>query len=109
MLFLTRVAQSRVALITAVSLLVSQNAGVVIAQNPATPATTAKPAVAAASPAAPRPIDGGWPRSYTTNSGAALVLYQPQVATWDQQKLMTAYAAASYTPVGAPKPALGTL
>ena len=127
MLFLTRVAQSRVALITAVSLLVSQNAGVVFAQNPATPATTAKPtaakpasasaatptqaakpAAAAASPAVPRPIDGGWPRSYTTSSGAALVLYQPQVATWDQQKLMTAYAAASYTPAGAPKPALGT-
>jgi hypothetical protein len=112
MLFLTRVAQSRVALITAVSLLVSQNAGVVFAQNPATPATTAKPAAAkpaaTASPASTRPIDGGWPRSYTTNSGAALVLYQPQVATWDQQKLMTAYAAASYTPAGAPKPALGT-
>ena len=33
----------------------------------------------------------------------------PQVASWDRQKLMTAYAAASYTPAGATKAALGTL
>jgi hypothetical protein len=115
MLFLTRVAQSRIALITAMSLLVSQNAGLVLAQSPATPTQAAKPA--AAKPAAAKTtaassaatVDGGWPRSYTTNSGAALVLYQPQIATWDKQKLMTAYAAASYTPPGASKPALGTL
>jgi hypothetical protein len=105
---LTRIVRARVALITAMSLLVSQNAGLASAQAPAAqPAATAKPpASAAASPAVP--IDGGWPRSYTTGSGAALVIYQPQVATWDKQKLLTAYAAASYTPAGATKPALGT-
>ncbi|MCX6550923.1 MAG: hypothetical protein NTY02_07945 [Acidobacteria bacterium] len=107
MQLLTRVAQGRIALITAVSLLVSQNAGLVFAQAPAKPAATAKPAAATAA-TTPGVIDGGWPRSYTTNSGAALVLYQPQIATWDKQKLMTAYAAASYTPAGAAKPALGT-
>jgi hypothetical protein len=112
MTFLTRVAQSRIAVITAVSLLVSQDAGLVLARTPATPAQAAKPAAAksaaAASSAAPRPVDGGWPRAYTTNSGAALVLYQPQVASWANQTLMTAYAAASYTPAGASKPELGT-
>jgi hypothetical protein len=112
MTFLTRVARSRIAVITAVSLLVSQDAGLVLARTPATPAQAAKPAAAksaaAASSAAPRPVDGGWPRAYTTNSGAALVLYQPQVASWANQTLMTAYAAASYTPAGASKPELGT-
>jgi hypothetical protein len=108
MTLLTRAVRGRIALLTALSLLVSQNAGLVLAQTPAAkPAATAKPAAApATNPAVP--IDGGWPRSYTTNSGAALVIYQPQVATWDKQKLMTAYAAASYTPPGAAKPALGT-
>ena len=38
-----------------------------------------------------------------------MVLYQPQIAGWTNQKVMTAYAAASYTPKGASKPALGTL
>ena len=37
------------------------------------------------------------------------MLYQPQVSEWKNQKVMTAYAAASYTPPGASKPALGTL
>ena len=80
----------------------SQNAGLVLAQTPAA-SRRAKPRHARGAPSRqPRvPIDGGWPRSYTTNSGAALVIYQPQIATWDKQKLMTAYAAASYTPPGA--------
>jgi hypothetical protein len=109
MLFVNRVGQSRIALVTALSLLVSQESGLVMAQTPASSTQAAKPA-AAKTPAASSAaiVDGGWPRSYTTNSGAALVLYQPQVATWDSQKVMTAYAAASYTPMGASKPALGT-
>ena len=53
--------------------------------------------------------DGGWPRSYTTASGAALVLYQPQISSWADQKHVVAYAAVSYTPKGATKPALGTV
>ena len=36
----------------------------------------------AASAAAPAPPDGGWPRAYTTASGAALVIYQPQISSW---------------------------
>jgi hypothetical protein len=106
MLFLSRVAQGRLALITAVSLVASQNAGLVFAQAPAQAAATTKSAAPASAQA---PVDGGWPRAYTTSSGAVLVLYQPQISSWDRQKLMTAYGAASYAPVGAAKPALGTL
>ncbi len=86
MKFLTRVVRGRLALITAVSFLASQNAGLVVAQT-AKPAATAK---SAAPTATQVPVDGGWPRAYTTGSGAAMVLYQPQVASWDRQKLMTA-------------------
>jgi hypothetical protein len=74
---------------------------------------TVKPTVS--SPAAqtklptPPAGDGGWPRGYVTASGARVVLYQPQVASWPDQKKMTLYAAVSYEPAGAPKPALGTI
>ncbi len=98
---------ARVAVLTAVSLAASPAAPLVQAQSAAKPAA---PQAAAAPPAsATQVVDGGWPRAYTTNSGAAMVLYQPQVAGWKNQKVMTAYAAASYTPKGATKPALGTL
>src|SRR5262249_43379594 len=45
----------------------------------------------------------------TTPSGAKLILYQPQVESWVDQKHMTLYAAASYLSPGANTPALGTL
>ncbi|HMC76275.1 MAG TPA: hypothetical protein VKH34_04055, partial [Vicinamibacterales bacterium] len=73
------------------------------AAKPAAKPATAKPA------AAPVPPDGGWPRNYVTASGAGLVLYQPQVASWTDQKHIVAYTAISYTPKGAAKPALGTV
>ena len=76
-----------------------------VAQAP----STAKPAAATAKPApAQTRGDGGWPRSYTTASGAALFIYQPQVASWDNQKQIVAFAAVSHTPKGG-KPALGTI
>jgi hypothetical protein len=52
--------------------------------------------------------DVGWPRHTTLPSGAADV-YQPQVASWDGQKHMVAWAAVAYTPTGAKEPALGTI
>ena len=84
------------------------------AASPAAPLVQAqsgaKPAAPKAAAAPPQQlVDGGWPRAYTTPSGAALIVYQPQVASWDDQKHMAAYAAVSYTPKGATKPALGTL
>ena len=74
----------------------------VTAQAPAK-AAAAKPATAAA------PVDGGWPRASTTPSGAELVVYQPQISSWPDQKNVVLYAAVSYTPKGAAKPALGTV
>jgi hypothetical protein len=78
------------------------------ANKPAAPAPgTTKPA-AAASPQAAAP-DGTWPRNYTTSSGAALTIYQPQVASWADQKVMQAYSAVSYIAKGAKEATLGTL
>src|SRR3954466_7850747 len=71
------------------------------------PATAAK-APATAAPTPPPP-DGGWPRAYSTASGAALVVYQPQISTWANQKHAVMYTAVSYTQKGAAKPALGTM
>jgi hypothetical protein len=49
----------------------------------------------------PVQADGGWPRSYTTPTGAKVVIYTPQVASWENQKLMVLYAAVAYTPTNA--------
>jgi hypothetical protein len=102
--------RARLTVLTIVSLLVSPIAPLVAAPAaPAgQPAGAAKPA-AAASAAAPAPPDGGWPRAYTTASGAALVLYQPQISSWTDQKHVVMYSAISYTPKGATQPALGTI
>src|SRR6267142_1184388 len=64
---------------------------------------------AAAAIKAPRPIDGGWPKSYVTPNGARVILYQPQIADWKDEKRLTLYAAVSYTSAGAAKPVLGTV
>jgi hypothetical protein len=77
-------------------------------QKPATakPAT-AKPAAAAAS----LPVDGGWPRIYDLPSGGSILLYQPQIASWEQQKKMVAFSAVSHRAkaAAADKPAVGTV
>ena len=62
-------------------------------------------------PVPARDVDGGWPREYTTASKARLVLYQPQIASWADQKHITADASransggaartSSYRPSGA--------
>ena len=89
--------KARVAVLTIISLLAPSAGPIVAAQAPAakppatqTPTakpTTAKPSTApGAATTAPAPPDGGWPRDYTTPSGAALVVYQPQVASWVDQK-----------------------
>ncbi len=51
----------------------------------AKPATTAAKPAAAASATAP-PVDGGWPRSYKTASGGDVVLYQPQISSWPNNR-----------------------
>jgi len=118
-MLITSLMKARVATVLIVVLFATPLAPLV-AQTPGTskPATTAKPpttakpspatAKPAAAPAAAAAPDGGWPRSYTTASGAALVIYQPQVSSWVNQKQIEAYAAVAYTAKGG-KPALGTL
>ena len=78
---------------------------------PTTPVATAgsAPVAAAARPATPAPpVDGGWPRAHATPSGGRILVYQPQVAEWTNQKHMVAYAAVSWQAKGAAKPSLGT-
>src|SRR5262245_33890905 len=53
--------------------------------------------------------DRGWPRGYSLTSEAQIVLYQPQIASWENQKQLIAYAAVSHVAKGEQKPALGTI
>jgi hypothetical protein len=112
------VARRVVALATALALTLSP-AMPLLAAPPSTPApvgppappsaarSTAPAAQPAAAPAAP--VDGGWPRAYATDNGGRIVVYQPQVASWPEQRHMAAFAAVSYQAKGATKPALGTI
>ena len=70
--------------------------------KPATPAATTAPATAA-------PVDGGWPRVYDVGNGATILVYQPQVATWANQKDLVAFSAVSHRDKTATKPAMGTI
>jgi hypothetical protein len=83
------------------------------APTPPPAAAASKPAAAAATPAKPAAamptVDGGWPRSYATASGAEIVIYQPQIASWKDQKQLVGYSAVSYRLKGAEKPALGSI
>jgi hypothetical protein len=65
----------------------------------------AKPAAAKPAPAAP---DGAWPRTYLNNAGT-VVMYQPQISSWDGQKVLELYAAVSFKPAGKDKAMLGTI
>ena len=53
--------------------------------------------------------DRGWPRGYSLPSEAQLVIYEPQIASWADQKQLVALTAASYVAKGEQKPALGTI
>src|SRR5262245_30289 len=122
---LFQTARQVVALVTAASLLLPSVHAVQAAQSPTAKPTAAqtpstKPAAtqpSTAKPAAPAPrlttandaaIDGGWPRPCTTKAGARMLIYQPQIASWESQKKMVAYAAVSYQAKGAATPTLGT-
>ena len=89
-------------LITIASLLASPLSMVIAGQS-------ATPSRATASPRADQPVDGGWPRAYSTAAGANLLLYQPQVSSWSGQTRMTMYSAVSYQVKGAKAPSLGTI
>jgi len=60
--------------------------------------------------AAAQQVEKGWPRSYNAPSGASIVIHQPQIASWENQKHAVGYAAVSHLACGeAEKAALGTL
>src|SRR5262245_32771395 len=88
--------------------LLSSSAAPLQAQTPLPSSKKVSPHVTPAASAS-RSVDGGWPRAYQTPSGGSILLYSPQVASWEDQKHMTAYAAVSYMAPGAGKAALGTI
>jgi len=57
----------------------------------------------------PAPEGKRWPRAFTTPSGASVVIFEPQIASWANQKQLVAYAAVSCEPKGATKTELGTI
>jgi hypothetical protein len=92
-----RVVSRGAALVTTGALLVSS----------ITPLTGAQ--AGPARPGAIGPVALEWPRDYSTSTGGALRIFQPQVASWDGQRTMVLYAAVSYVGTGAAEPALGTV
>ena len=64
----------------------------------------------AAKPAATTAMNpGNWPRRYTVPDGAQVLVYEPQVASWADQKTLTLHAAVAYTAKGKTSPLLGTI
>ena len=53
--------------------------------------------------------DRGWPRGYSLPNESQIVIYQPQIASWADQKQLVALAAVSHVAKGEQKPALGTI
>lgn len=51
----------------------------------------------------------GWPRSYTTDKGAEIVLYQPQISSWEHFTDLTALVAAEYKATKDAKPVFGVI
>jgi hypothetical protein len=79
------------------------------APKPTQPTQEGSSPPAAAASAAAVPVDGGWPRMYSLPSGGTILVYQPQIASWDQQKHLAAFAALSYRPKSGEKPTMGTV
>ena len=98
---------ARVAVVTALCMGASPLAPLAQAQT-AAKAAAPKPAALPAAQADPT-VDGGWPKAFTTNAGAALVVYQPQISSWADQKRLVMYSAVSYQAKGAPATAYGTI
>ena len=101
------------AIIAASSLMLQSSMPLVAALDqtkpPAQGAGAATPAPAAA--ADPAIVDGGWPRVYTLAGGGSILVYQPQIASWANQKHIVAFSAVSYrgSANASAKPALGTI
>ena len=84
------------AMIAALGILVEPSAHLLLLASGQTPTpSTAKPTPAAVA-ATTAPVDGGWPRLYDLASGGSILVYQPQIASWDNQSHMVAFLAVSY-------------
>jgi hypothetical protein len=118
----TRKRAARIVAIAAAASMLLEPSARLAAAGAAQSQTPAKPAVPAAKPSAqtatktgtagaatPAPIDGGWPRVYSLSSGGSILVYQPQVASWDNQTSLVAFSAVSYRDTAAAKPVLGTI
>ena len=79
------------------------------APAPTSAAPTAQPGAKPSPAAAATPVDGGWPRTYNLPSGGSVLVYQPQIASWDKQTHLVAFSAVSYRSKADDKPALGTI
>jgi hypothetical protein len=53
--------------------------------------------------------DPGWPRTHTTAAGARVLVYAPQIASWDGQRHLVAYVAVAHSRRAGDVPVLGTL
>ena len=53
--------------------------------------------------------DHGWPRTFNMQDGSTIVVYQPQVESWENQARMVLWSAVAYTPAGASQPAMGSI
>ena len=75
-------------------------------KTPPTAKTTAS-----AAPVAPTttPVDGGWPRLYDLPSGGSILVYQPQVASWENHSRLVAFSVVSLSTKAGVKPVLGTV
>jgi hypothetical protein len=122
-----RRAEPAVAIVAVLSVLVQPATPIALAieqgQPPAKPPATSAPAAGTAqkpatagtqptatTPATPPPIDGGWPRMSALPNGGSILIYQPQVSSWANQKHLVAFSAVSYRDsANAAKPALGTI
>ena len=102
--------RSGVALLAVLTLLLDPAVPLVAAAMAAGQATPKPaPAAAGATVAVETAVDGGWPRVYDLPSGGTILMYQPQIATWDKQTHMVAYSAVSLRATGAEKPVLGSI
>ena len=103
------------AMVAVLSMLMQPAAHVFVAasqsQPPANPTSAPPPAQPPAKPpaAAATPVDGGWPRMYSLPSEGSILVYQPQISSWENQTALVAFSAVSYRSKAGDKPALGTI
>ena len=84
------------ALVMAASIACASSPSILLAQSPAAATSGAS-------------VDGGWPRAYVTPAKAQMLIYEPQVASWDARARLVAYAAVAYQPADSTSPSLGTI